>query len=1185
MTNQSPDTQPALRPFNVLVRGGRLTRFKGQVASIAPGLLVVATAAALLAGGADQAAAQATAVRGCAGETGNAAVGSAVTCNTGNYSDGIQYDTIGTFTLTLDAPGIDVGPVGRRGVDVGSGAADDVTVQMGGGTITTTAGFDNHGIRVDGGNSATSTAKVAVTGGEIEIDGENSVGLYSVVSGNGNAIAELGGNSSIAASIATKGENSHGIDALVNNRESTATATALLNEGGEIETKKANSEGMIARTSGKSGEALAHMSGGKITTHGEVIREGTPQERTGFAHAVSAILDQGAKEDSKANMTARMTGGEIETMRNNSSGVRAYNRGLGNALAQMDQTDGRSTIITHENQSHGLQAFATPEDMFTTAEGIATAAGVAEAAMVDGTIIVNGVNAHGMYAQANGVLGTALVKMDGGRITTTHRNAAAIYARIDNQNHKNNADKTNGVKVIMTGGSILTENRPGSVFGSHGIYADTTGSADVTVDMRDGTITTVGRNSHGIYAEFEGAGDDGQAIVKLGTEAWVTASGAGSDGIRAQGRRGFDVYVAGRVTGGADGFNADANGAAIRTISAADGGGTIHITDTATVTAGRSGLAIQDWDGDTAVTLEGAMTGDIRLRGGNDSVTIAATASYDFSYTLDGGLGDYDHLILSGRTMTSMENVIDWEHLTLKDETKLSLDKGAILDMDLLIEAGSVFSASGGDRGTGATIEGKVSNVPGGGLTITGDVTNSGTLSVQDGVAGDVITIEGNYTGSGRGVFQLDAVMGPDGANTDRLEITGNASGEMVLSLAGLDSTAPEGGPLAIYLVSVGGETDDATFTLMDGNYVMSDGEQAMISGAHLYRLAEVEVAAQDGGSSTWWALSARSESGEVTYQPSAPVYDSYGASLLAFNAPSGLHARGSAQDFRSLAWGGAGADAADQDTGTPLWIRMGTEQLTTSEEHSTTGAALESSLWEMEIGADLTLNSSDAGLLVGGLMFSYGTGSTDVSSDLGDGSIETSGLGLGLAATWYDARRFYVDGQVTLSSYTSDLTSDRLGTLIEGNSGTGYALSLEAGQQLDLGTRLTVTPQSQLSLSSVTFSDFTSEAHQEAVALSDASSQQLRLGLEVAGQERGESGLYGIVNLYHEFGAGSEVEVAGTSLTTEREPWTLGAGLGGSYVLTERVDLFGDVAYATGLSNAGDTSALSANAGLKVVF
>ncbi|WP_299776093.1 autotransporter outer membrane beta-barrel domain-containing protein, partial [uncultured Tateyamaria sp.] len=81
------------------------------------------------------------------------------------------------------------------------------------------------------------------------------------------------------------------------------------------------------------------------------------------------------------------------------------------------------------------------------------------------------------------------------------------------------------------------------------------------------------------------------------------------------------------------------------------------------------------------------------------------------------------------------------------------------------------------------------------------------------------------------------------------------------------------------------------------------------------------------------------------------------------------------------------------------------------------------------------------------------------------------TGLGLGLAATWYDRRGFYVDGQVTVSSYSSDLSSDGRGSLTEGNSGTGFALSIEAGQQLDLGSRLTVIPQAQLSLSSVTFS------------------------------------------------------------------------------------------------------------------
>ncbi|WP_298938665.1 autotransporter outer membrane beta-barrel domain-containing protein, partial [uncultured Ruegeria sp.] len=66
--------------------------------------------------------------------------------------------------------------------------------------------------------------------------------------------------------------------------------------------------------------------------------------------------------------------------------------------------------------------------------------------------------------------------------------------------------------------------------------------------------------------------------------------------------------------------------------------------------------------------------------------------------------------------------------------------------------------------------------------------------------------------------------------------------------------------------------------------------------------------------------------------------------------------------------------------------------------------------------------------------------------------------------------RRFYVDGQFTFASYSSDLEADRIGTLADGNGGTGYALSIEAGQQFDLGTGMTVIPQAQLSLSSVAF-------------------------------------------------------------------------------------------------------------------
>ena len=67
-------------------------------------------------------------------------------------------------------------------------------------------------------------------------------------------------------------------------------------------------------------------------------------------------------------------------------------------------------------------------------------------------------------------------------------------------------------------------------------------------------------------------------------------------------------------------------------------------------------------------------------------------------------------------------------------------------------------------------------------------------------------------------------------------------------------------------------------------------------------------------------------------------------------------------------------------------------------------------------------------------------------------------------------------------------------------------------------------------------------------MTLEDAVSQQLRLGLEFGAQDQGASGVYGMVNLYHDFGSGSEVRVGPASLTSETEAWALGFGIGGSY-------------------------------------
>ena len=1264
MTNQSSGTQPALCPLTVLVRAGRLTKFKGRVASIAPGLSVAATAAVLLIGSVEQVAAQA--VDACGDPTG------VVSCGAGTYADGITYsgNVVHTLTLgdraipdsriTVRGDGVAVDYTGNENVSVridsgnvyatenynhnhgvlaSTSGAGNVDAQMNGGNVTA-SNPGSHGIaaRIQNGSSD-KTATATMTGGSIAVSGGHSEGVSAFTDGvAGNVTAEMSGSSTIVTQFGVEGNPGGAVAAYAHNQAYTGRVEARIidNSDDRDQTRiTAASTGVRAVTRGRGGTAIASMAGGIINIDAH------------DAYAVAASVIDTALHDSTAKVDARMTGGRIRTNGTRAVGVRAHTDKFGDAFVQMDETHHVSRITTHGWHAHGLQAFSvgTHDD----------SAGVAEAVMKAGTIHTNGDGARGAYAQAGGGMGQALVQMDGGFIRTTGHGSHGLYARIDKEG---NAQE---VKVKMTGGSIVTTNAPGDFFGSHGLHADTTGSGNVVVEMEGGTVTTSGRNSHGLWAESEARVGDAiigvrldpnstpqaKTIVKLGEQAVVTASGAGSDGIRVSGNyvtvdsdpnsekfwlgvKEFDVDVDGTVTGGADGFGADDDGAAIRTISDADGDAdgdrTIDITNTAIVTAGASGIAVHtltasssgdataDGDGSTVINSAGIIEGDILLDAGDDilnltsgsitgdiyggegdntltltggsftghldagagddTVTISSAASFDFSHALNGGAGDNDQLILQGQQgeksiTTTADRLLNWEHLTLND-TELSLDGVARLDMALEIDAGSAFRATGGN----------------GGMTIAGDkVTNAGdmTLSVQDGAVGDVITIQGDYSGSGSSVFALDVRM--DGTDTDTLHFMGDVTGDMELSIASLGGGGAGGARLEVDVVTVDGASDDATFTLMEGNHVMSDGEHAMISGAYLYRLAET-----DSG----WALSALSEDDEITWQPAAPLYDSYGAALLAFNTPASLRNRGSSQDFRSLAWdGGAGADTAGQDTGSPLWVQMGTDQITSSEENSTTGAALESSVWEMEIGADIVLNDSAAGLLVGGLMLSYATGSTDVSSDFGEGSIDTTGLGLGLSATWYDTRGFYVDGQVRLASYASDLSSDSFGTLTEGNSGTGLALSIEAGRQFDLGARLSVIPQAQLSLSSVGFEDFTSErregaqgeAQQEQVALSEATSQRLRLGLEFGEQDPGASGLYGMVNLFHEFGAGSEVEVDDASLTTEHEPWAVGVGLGGTYAWNDRVDLFGEASYATGLSNAGETSTLSASAGLKVTF
>ena len=312
MTNAPLDIQPALRARNVLVRGGRLTRLRGQVASIAPSVSVVATATALLIGSVEQAAAQAD--NACGGDNDNDGV---IKCTAGNYADGITYTNTGPdgLTLLLDDPaGITVGGSGVR-MDVPWGHEGDISVQiktevnvttigvsgvfanstgnahaaalMTEGSITTTGqAAGGLGARAIGGDG---NATALMIEGNVKTSGDAGTGLWAGTNGGGDALARMDGGK-----ITTVGERSaEGIHAWVGGTDSQTTATARMTAG-DVSTRGAGSHGLFATNSSTGiGDTLARIDGGTVTTVGD--------------HA-AGLLAHIQHTDGKGTATARMTG-------------------------------------------------------------------------------------------------------------------------------------------------------------------------------------------------------------------------------------------------------------------------------------------------------------------------------------------------------------------------------------------------------------------------------------------------------------------------------------------------------------------------------------------------------------------------------------------------------------------------------------------------------------------------------------------------------------------------------------------------------------------------------------------------------------------------------------------------------------------------------------------------------------
>ncbi|WP_421591349.1 autotransporter outer membrane beta-barrel domain-containing protein [Shinella sp. M27] len=707
------------------------------------------------------------------------------------------------------------------------------------------------------------------------------------------------------------------------------------------------------------------------------------------------------------------------------------------------------------------------------------------------------------------------------------------------------------------------------------------GAAAGGLSFDGGTLNTTADITSGRSVDLTGAGT---FLTDAGTTATLTGSVSGVGSLIKDGAGNLVITGNATQTGGT-------------TISAGvlylgNGGTTGSILGNVT---NNSILAFNRAD---VVTFDGTISGKggVHQIGGGKTI-LTADNTYTGGTTIADGtleLGD------GGTTGSLLGNVTNNGILAFNRTDVVTFD-GAITGTGGIDQIGMGTTILTGDSSalTGSSQVQKgilsVNGVLGGSMAVrggrlqgigqVGETTNfaGGTIAPGDSIG--MLTVAGDYVGSG-GTLEIETVLGDDRSATDKLIVTGDTSGNtnvQVINLAGVGAQTVEG----IKIIDVAG-VSDGSFTLL-GNYVF-EGDQAVIAGAYAYRLYQ-------GGESTPtdgdWYLRSVLNSETPLYQPLTPIYEVYADVLQSFNELDTLQQR---LGNRSWSSGAAVANSAfdAENAGSGMWGRILGRHASIDPRKSTTGANYDVDIWQLQGGADGELYSGGAGDLVGGFSARYGTISADVSSTFGDGSITSTGFGLDGSMTWYGKSGLYLDAQANATWYDSDLSSSTVGTgLISGNDGFGYALGLEAGQQIALGTNWSVTPQAQLTYSRIDYNDFT-DTFGGAVSLKDAHKLRGRLGIsadyenswaDISGQTR-RLHAYGIANLYYDLQSNSDVRVSGVKFTTERAPLWGGLGLGGTYNWSnDRYALYGEAMVDTSLNSFGDSYSMTGRIGLNVKF
>ncbi|EAQ7088592.1 fibronectin-binding autotransporter adhesin ShdA [Salmonella enterica] len=447
------------------------------------------------------------------------------------------------------------------------------------------------------------------------------------------------------------------------------------------------------------------------------------------------------------------------------------------------------------------------------------------------------------------------------------------------------------------------------------------------------------------------------------------------------------------------------------------------------------------------------------------------------------------------------------------------------------VASGATF---GGSNGT--TVNGKVTNEgtlvfgdseeTGAIFTLNGDLINMGTMTSgsSSSTPGNTLYVDGNYTGNG-GSLYLNTVLGDDDSATDKLVITGDASGTTDLYINGIGDGAQTTN--GIEVVDVGGVSTSDAFEL----------KNEVNAGLYTYRLYWNE-------SDNDWYLASKAQSDDD---------DSGGDDTPSDGGDDGGNVTppddgGDGGNVTPPDDGGDvtppddGGDVAPQyraDIGAYMgnqWMARNLQMQTLYDREGSQYRNADGSVWarfkagkaeseavsgnidmdsnysQFQLGGDILAWGNGQQSFTVGVMASYINADTDSTGNRGaDGSQFTSsgnvdGYNLGVYATWFaDAQTHsgaYVDSWYQYGFYNNSVESGDAGS--ESYDSTANAVSLETGYRYDIalsnGNTVSLTPQAQVVWQNYS-ADSVKDNYGTRIDGQDGESWTTRLGLRVDGK------------------------------------------------------------------------------------